>query len=192
MVHGGLVEKTLDSYRTSIMKQIDKVKLQLEENLAKLELKKKELEQHKQELTLKMTQLPEDCLSEDFQLPYTLYLDWNLESCLNLTGDWEAGGLQLLKCGIFVLNVTDSFENSVGKMAECPLKEITKLLPCYYYSFLDFVDDMTNLKKELVPFVEHTGNIAGNMSSDFHRCLGIHYNLRETLLTHLDKNNCQQ
>ena len=178
------MEQRFEQLKTSLLKPIDEAKQQIHNVSNELETKQLELEENKLQLSLKLSQVSEKCKNENVRKHAKLFQDWDLMSCLELTGDWKDGVEAGVEIGTHSLNIIKFVtQNSKEIFRACHQTNVFKILPCYLNGFKVLAIDIIRLW----PVVVDLGKVAKNMEKDFNSCLSIPYSIKNKLEKKIEK-----
>lgn len=186
--HCKWIEDRIESMTLPLMKPINDLNDDIQATLDGLEEKQEELEKQKIYLSRKLKSAPEECLTKNLLLHANVHSSWDLEGCLNLTGDWRDGILFGMKFAIESINITTQIWTTVNTAMNCSEVGIFHVVQCYYNTVTSLKDQIFYLKEKVAPLIAEGNKILLNMKKDFKYCLGI----PQTLQYRIEKNlgNC--
>nr|XP_014279194.1 uncharacterized protein LOC106682699 isoform X2 [Halyomorpha halys] len=178
----------LDRMTSSLLEPMNNLNDEIKATVAEFGSKQVELQKQKLYLSNKLKTVPKICLTENLLSHANLHSQWDLQKCLDLTGDWKDGVLYGMKFAIDTINITTQVWTTVSTGMNCSDLSFMKVLPCYYKTVTSLKDQIFYVKEKMAPLLEEGKQILLNMKNDLKHCIGFSDTLQHRIEKNLD--NC--
>lgn len=179
LVEGGITE---------LISPVHDLVQKLSDMLEEIELKNAEIHTQKEEVSLKVSELPVHCQTEALTNHMFLFGSWDLNKCSKIKTDIQKASSIIMETASFAWDVTQAAATIGNNILNCAGWNPVDTVKCYNKNFQDLKQLVADAKAKLVPEFNQATIALQDIRWDFDTCLGIPISTKAAIDQHLQ--NC--